>query len=76
MIGDHQLHSIQEACAQRTQERGPDRSGHVVTDVEPEHFAIPGGSNTGGDHDRPGTTGPRTQPLTNVAFKNAFGKPT
>jgi hypothetical protein len=53
-VGDHQLNPVQATGFQATQERGPERPGLAVSDVEAEHLAPPVRADPGRDHDRLG----------------------
>jgi hypothetical protein len=52
-MGDHELHASQPAGSEVLQERGPEGAVLAVTDVDPEHFSVPGRGHAGGDHHGP-----------------------
>ena len=52
LVGDHQLDTAQAAVGEVGEELTPERLILGVTDVEPEHFAVPVGAKTGSDHNR------------------------
>jgi hypothetical protein len=51
-VGDHQLHPIQPAGAERPQEAAPERLGLGLPDVQTDHLSPAGLVHAVGDHQR------------------------